>query len=102
MKRKKIKYWREDSFLSTNGTILRYDKPEHAILGFAGMLAVLLWIKPAGVQQIILIWLGWNVVGLLWELFQVFVQKQVLEIKDIAANNVGFVLAVIIFGVIFW
>ena len=100
--RRKIKYWGEDSFLSANGTILKYDKLEHAILGFSGMLAVLIWIKPYGLQQIILIWLGWNVVGLLWELFQVFVQKQVLEIKDIAANNAGFVLAAIVYIVIFW
>ena len=95
---RKIKYWREDSFLSTNGTILKYDKLEHALLGLIGMLATLLWLKPVGMQPVILIWLGWNLVGLLWELFQVFVQNQKLEIKDIAANNAGFVVA----GLVFW
>ena len=101
MKGKTIKYWREDSFLSTNGTILRYDKAEHAILGFIGMLAALIYFRSDTLQFALLIWLGWNVVGLLWELFQVFVQKQVLEIKDIAANNAGFVLAGIIYLIIF-
>ncbi len=97
---RKIKYWREDSFLSTNGTILKYDKLEHALLGLFGMMVTLLWLKPVGIQPIILFWLGWNLVGLLWEIFQVFVQNQKLEIKDIAANNIGFVLAGLAFGVV--
>ena len=102
MKRKKIKYWGEDSFLSTNGTILRYDKLEHALLGFAGMLAALIWFRLEGMQVVLLVWLGWNAVGLFWELFQVFALKQMLEIKDIAANNAGFILAGIIYPLIFW
>lgn len=97
---RKIKYWREDSFLSTNGTILKYDKLEHALLGLFGMMVTLLWLKPVGIQPIILFWLGWNLVGLLWEIFQVFVQNQKLEIKDIAANNIGFVVAGLAFGVV--
>ncbi len=95
--RKKIKYWRDDSFLSQNGTILKYDKLEHGILGLIGMLATLIWVKPAGIQQVVLIWLVWNGIGLAWELFQTYALKQVVEIKDMAANNAGFILSALLY-----
>ncbi len=93
MRNKWLKYWREDSFLSVNGTILKYDKLEHGLLGFIGMFASLWLVSVHSVQMTVLLFVIWNIVGLLWELFQLFVQRLPIETKDLAANNVGIVLA---------
>ncbi len=93
MKKPWITYWRNDSFWTTNGSILKYDKVEHAILGFVGMF-VTLWVIPdKSIQLTILIFVVWNIIGILWEIGQLIFQKFPIEVKDLAANNVGLVLA---------
>jgi len=91
--RKYFRYWHEDSFLSTNGFILKYDKLEHVILGFVGMIVSYLLFEPKGIQQFFFYWLIWNGIGVLWEIFQLLYVKTLIEIKDIAANNAGFILS---------
>ncbi|NOX87979.1 MAG: hypothetical protein GXO77_03060 [Calditrichaeota bacterium] len=101
MRKRWIKYWRHDSFLTRNGTILQYDKLEHSIIAFGGMLITLLYFKPVALQVALFIWLIWNGIGLLWELFQFIVKNNSVEIKDVAANNVGFILAIFVFYALF-
>jgi len=91
LRNKRIKYWREDSFLSTNGSILKYDKLEHGVLGFIGMFTSLWLVSSPSAQVIVLFFLSWNIVGVLWELFQLLVRQLPIETKDLAANNVGIV-----------
>ena len=86
-------YWHEDSFLSRNGTILVYDKLEHAILAFIGMVITSFFIMEKNIRIFLLLWVAWNVIGVLWEIFQLVVQKQPIQIKDIAANNIGLLLS---------
>ena len=91
-KNRRIKYWRHDSFCSTKGSFIKYDKPEHALLGFIGMFILMLFIREKSLQIILLLFVILNMIGLLWELLQVFAQKLPVEIKDVAANNPGFIL----------
>ncbi len=88
-----IKRWKHDSFLSRNGTLLPYDKLEHFLLAFLGMFASLLWWNVRSGQKFVFLWLVWNAVGILWEYFQWQARRYLLEPKDVAANNLGFVLA---------
>lgn len=92
--RKKIIYWNEDSFLTTNGTFLKYDKLEHLILAFIGVSFSRFFVENGTAQSFLLVLIFWNVIGIGWELFQLFVRKQAIEIKDIAANNIGFLLGI--------
>lgn len=89
--------WSKDSFLSKNGTILPYDKLEHAILAFIGMLISRYVFKLDGTQIFFLLWLIWNVIGILWEVYQLVFLKQLIQLKDIVANNVGIVLSFFLF-----
>jgi VanZ family protein len=93
-KKRWIKRWKRDSFLSRNGTILPYDKMEHFLLAFLGMLtSLLLWKPHASGQTFFLLWVLWNALGILWEFAQWQARHYSAEPKDVAANNVGFVLA---------
>ncbi len=84
--------WREDSFLSRNGSFLVYDKLEHALLGFLGMTFSALLFALSSVQVFFLLCLIWNGIGFFWELAQCIINRQLIQPKDIAANNIGFVL----------
>ncbi len=86
-------YWHEDSFLSRNGTIFVYDKLEHVILAFIGMVITSFFIMEKNIRIFLLLWAAWNVIGVLWEIFQLVIQNQPIQIKDIAANNIGFLLS---------
>ncbi len=90
--KKWFKPWHEDSFLSGNGTLLRYDKLEHLILAFIAMAVTSQFISFKNIQVFGLWFLFWNGVGMLWEVFQRLFLKHLMEPKDIAANNAGFVL----------
>lgn len=92
-KRRLFINWRDDSFLSRNGLLLVYDKLEHALLGFLGMTFSALLFALSSVQIFFLLWLIWNAVGLAWELAQCIIKKQMIQPKDIAANNIGFLLS---------
>ncbi len=96
-----FKRWRHDSFFSRNGTLLKYDKLEHLILGFVGMLATILLVKDVPVQVFILLWLGWNIIGILWEFMQFVTRDYTGEPKDVLANNLGFILAGITYYLFF-
>jgi VanZ family protein len=89
--------WKDDSFFTKQGSILKYDKLEHAILGFLGMLLTHYLFRLSGIQYYFLAWLIWNLIGIIWESYQYLVQKQSIQIKDIAANNIGFFLSIIFF-----
>jgi len=101
MRKRWIKYWREDSFRTTNGSILKYDKLEHGLLGFIGMFVSFFLISAISMQVIILLFVLWNIIGLIWELFQVAIKRVPIETKDLAANNIGFVAAGILGYLIF-
>jgi VanZ family protein len=94
MARKIFLRWQDDSFLSKNGTILPYDKLEHAILGFLGMILSRYLLNVDGLQMFALLWLIWNLIGIIWEIYQLLAIKHLIQLKDIAANNIGFLLAV--------
>jgi VanZ family protein len=97
-----IKRWKRDSFLSRNGTILPYDKMEHLLLAFLGMLvSLLLWQARVSVQKFVFLWLVWNILGILWEYFQWQARRYPAEPKDVAANNLGFALAGLTYYLLF-
>ena len=85
--------WHEDSFFTKQGSILRYDKLEHAILGFAGMVFAKYIFNLSGIQLYAITWIIWNLIGVIWEIYQLVAKKQLIQIKDIAANNIGFILS---------
>lgn len=94
---KLFKNWEEDSFLSKNGTVLRYDKLEHVLLAFLGMMLCHFIFKLEGLQQFTLLWIIWNVIGLAWEFYQLIVKKQLIQPKDLAANTIGLLLSFFLF-----
>jgi len=100
-KKFRFKRWQQDSFFSRNGTILRYDKLEHFLLGFIGVLATLLILKVATGQAFVLVWLAWNVLGIFWEFIQFVTRNYRAEPKDVVANNLGFLLAGLLYFVFF-
>ncbi|RLD13217.1 hypothetical protein DRI50_07585 [candidate division KSB1 bacterium] len=99
MRRRKFRFkrWRQDSFFSRNGTILKFDKLEHFLLGFAGVFVTLLLLKTNSLQIFILVWLVWNVIGLTWEFMQFVSRDYFAEPKDVLANNIGFLLAGLVY-----
>ena len=92
-RRRWVKHWRQDSFFSRNGTVLVYDKLEHFLLGFTGMLITLFILKRVPLQEFVFLWIVWNGIGLLWEYFQFVSRDYEAEPKDVIANNIGFILA---------
>jgi hypothetical protein len=94
---KYIMDWNEDSFLSKNGTILPYDKLEHAILAFIGMLFGRYILQLEGMQIFFVLWFVLNIIGILWEIFQLVIMKQLIQLKDIVANNFGILISIFLF-----
>ncbi len=98
-KKFRFKRWRQDSFFSRNGTILKFDKLEHLILGAIGMLITLIFWHKVTLQTFVLLWLLWNGLGIFWEIVQFFTRNDLAEPKDVVANNLGFVLAGLVYFV---
>lgn len=92
-----FKRWRQDSFFSRNGTILKFDKLEHLILGAIGMFITLILWHNVTLQTFALLWLLWNSLGIFWEFVQFFTRDYLAEPKDVVANNLGFLLAGLVY-----
>ena len=88
----KYQKWADDEWDSQEGSILKYDKLEHFILGFVGYLITRFFLD--------LHWniLLWEVIGTGWEIKDSFVTR--FSPKDLAADNYGFFFAEIVYQVI--
>ena len=97
----KIKPWSEDKWFSTSGTIIKYDKVEHLILGFIGLFVTLLLIPEIGGCIFI-----WEVIALAWEAKDGFFpygpdgKIEGFSIKDFIADNAGFIIAIALYFII--
>ena len=92
--------WKRDKWNSTQGSYLKYDKLEHLLLGFIGLLATLIFI-PAG------IWIDlgfWILIGTTWEIIDGTFTYDGIHIqgfswKDLIADCFGFILAIIVYSI---
>lgn len=91
---------------STSGTILKYDKLEHFILSYFGLLinfilTFFILNKSVTFSLFIKVIIFWEVIGLLYEIKDGFYSHGFSWV-DFFANNLGFMLAIITFGIILW
>lgn len=92
--------WSDDRWKSEQGSIIKYDKLEHFILGFIGLFVTLIlgaafWLSLA----------IWVTVGFGYELKDGTVPYDAKHIqgfswKDFIADCLGFILAIIVWAII--
>lgn len=99
--------WKKDKWLSENGTILKYDKPEHFILGITGIVLTYLWgahIK-AGPEYYSNTFVVWVIISILYEIGNGLIPYDGIHIegfswKDIIAGFMGILSGIFIFKLI--
>jgi len=87
--------WKDDHWLSEQGTILRYDKLEHLILAFIGLYVTLL-LFASSMFMVLLCVIVWEFIGVGWEIYQAYFSHG-FSMKDFIADNIGFMLAAVLF-----
>ena len=86
--------YKDDSWSSEVGSILKYDKLEHFILGFIGYFVTRFFF---GFWATLLIW---EALGTGWEIKDGFITR--FSPKDWVANNYGFLVAESLFQVSYY
>ena len=94
----KFKKWSDDRWLSRSGSILRYDKLEHFLLGGIGIFVTLYWVGFSLLMSLII----WEILGTVWEIKDGLVPYdkegniEGFSWKDLIADNVGFLAGFIV------
>lgn len=96
--------WNKDKWKSTNGTIIRYDKLEHFLLAFIGLLITYMvtYYFEADLNIYVYEFVVWELIGIGYEIYNGCVAYDGVHIegfssKDLLADNYGFIAAVIVF-----
>jgi len=85
--------WDQDEWLSTQGTILKYDKLEHLILAVISALILVYILKIEIFLSLALTFL----LGILWEIKDGLIKNgQGFSKKDLIADFAGMVIAYLI------
>lgn len=99
----KFKNWSDDKWLSKNGSILPYDKPEHFLLGALGMFICIYLIGLSLIISIIIM----EILGIGWEIKDGLVPYnkegniEGFSWKDLIADNVGFLIGFLFISLLF-
>ena len=94
--------WSDDRWKSEQGSILKYDKLEHFLLGFIGLFSTLFFFSYIGFWYCLIIWeslgIGWEIKDGLFTYDGKHIQG--FSWKDLLADNYGFMAAVITWSVV--
>ena len=99
--------WKKDKWMSENGTILKYDKAEHYLLGIIGIIITYLWgihIKatPEYFSNMFVVWV---IIAILYEISNGIIPYDGTHIegfswKDLIAGFMGILSGIFIFKLI--
>ena len=81
--------WDRDDWISTQGTILKYDKLEHLLLALIGVLICVYFLKIEALLSLSLILL----LGIAWEIKDGLIKDgQGFSRKDLIADFIGILM----------